>query len=42
MGCAPEFVGIVEQGIWRQIYSLLESIDILLSSIFVVLYAIIY
>ena len=39
MGRAPEFVGILEQGIWRQIYGLLEAIDILLSNIFVVLYA---
>ena len=39
LGCAPEFVGILEQGFWGQIYSSLEAIDILLSNIFVVLYA---
>ena len=42
LGCAPEFVGILEQGIWMQIYSLLEAIDILLSNIFVALYANVY
>ena len=36
LGCAPEFVGILEQWIWRQICSPLEALDILLSNIFVV------
>ena len=27
--CVPEFVGILEQGIWAVIYSPLEAIDIL-------------
>ena len=36
LGCAPEFVDILEQGIWGQIYSPLKDIDILLSNIFVV------
>ena len=39
LGCAPEFVSILEQGIWGQIYSPLEAIDILLSNMFVVFYA---
>ena len=40
--CAPEFVGILEQGIWGKMYSLLETVDILLPNIFAVLYANIY
>ena len=41
MRCAPELVDIIllEQGVWGHIYSLSETIDILVSSIFAVLYA---
>ena len=39
LGFAPDFVGILEQGIWGHIFSPFEPIDILLSNIFVVLYA---
>ena len=39
LGCAPKLVDILEQGVWGHIYSLSEAIDILLSRIFVVLYA---
>ena len=39
LGCAPEFVGILEQAVGGHIDSPSEAIDILLSNIFVVLYA---
>ena len=38
-GCAPELVGILEQGVWGHIYSPSDTIHILLFNIFVALYA---